>query len=240
MSNWIIAHRGSRLKAPENTLKAFETAIKDGADMIELDVRMTRDQVLIIRHNADLDGRLLSTLTWSEVQSLSKKLGSPIPTLSETLDFCRGKILLDIELKEAGYESQIISLLNKKFSPQDCILTSFQSQILSQIRTIDPKWQIGLLLGDIGQGNILQQLRQAVKNLFPSKIVKSLEPDYLVPHLWMMHAGFTRWNRPLQIPLLIWTVNKPKYVQSLLKKNKIAGIITDNPPMALHARASFS
>lgn len=240
MSNWIIAHRGSRLKAPENTLKAFETAIQDGADMIELDVRMTRDQVLIIRHDADLDGSLLRTLTWSEVQSLSEKLGSPIPTFSETLDFCRGKILLDIELKEAGYESQIIALLNKKFSPQDCILTSFQPKILSQIRTIDPKWKIGLLLGDIGQGNILQQVRQAIKNLFPSKIVESLNPDYLVPHLWMMHAGFTRWNRTLQIPLLIWTVNKPKSVQSLLKKHAIAGIITDNPTMALQARARFS
>ena len=109
MSSEIIAHRGaSYLAARENTMEAFQIAMDVHADAIELDVRQTFDKILVVYHDEAINNIPLRTLTYQQLADASEALGYHIPTLEEVLKFCRNKIHLLIELKEAGYEVKAI------------------------------------------------------------------------------------------------------------------------------------
>ena len=95
----VIAHRGASAAWPENTLTAFEAAVRAGADMVELDVRLTADGALVVMHDADVarttEGRgLVRELTLAEVRALH------VPTLREALDLLHGRAGVEIEIKD--------------------------------------------------------------------------------------------------------------------------------------------
>lgn len=130
----VIAHRGSHLIKPENTIAAIEDAIKLGADYVEIDIRTTKDGQLVLSHNATVEGQTngrgeVRNLTWSELSilTISGKDGKTyrIPKFTEALKACKGKIniYLDFkdadvaaayrEIKAAGMEKQLLVYLNK-------------------------------------------------------------------------------------------------------------------------------
>lgn len=96
----VWAHRGSAERARENTLAAFRAARDCGADGVELDVRSTADGVLVVHHDAILDGRPLAAVAAADLPAW-------LPTLEAALEECRG-LAVDIEVKnlptEAGYD----------------------------------------------------------------------------------------------------------------------------------------
>jgi glycerophosphoryl diester phosphodiesterase len=125
----VVAHRGFRTRAPENTLAAFEAAATVGAAMIEFDVGLTRDGVPVVIHDAEVDrttdgvGRV-DALTLAEIQALDaggwfhpRFAGERVPTLAQVLDRMGGRVALNIEIKpeaalprrpmESGRESEI-------------------------------------------------------------------------------------------------------------------------------------
>ena len=114
----IIAHRGAVSFAHENTLEAFEAAVQIGADAVEFDVRRTFDGVLVIHHDATLPGkrRLVANATYEELKLSGARRGYHIPTLEETLHHLCGRIALDIELKEAGFEREGLIVPSRHFS----------------------------------------------------------------------------------------------------------------------------
>tara|TARA_R110002049_G_scaffold47596_3_gene137287 strand:- start:20143 stop:20991 length:849 start_codon:yes stop_codon:yes gene_type:complete len=107
----VCAHRGARESHPENTLSAFKEAVRLGAQMVEFDVRMTKDGKLIIMHDASIDRTtdgtgLVEDLTWEEVKKLdagswkSKEFkGERVPLLDEALDVFPKTIWLNVHLK---------------------------------------------------------------------------------------------------------------------------------------------
>ena len=87
-----IGHRGARAYEPENTLRSFKKALEIGVNAVELDVRKTKDNHLVVIHDADVkrttDGEgLVSELTLKEIKDFSAEKGGKIPTLKETLPF---------------------------------------------------------------------------------------------------------------------------------------------------------
>lgn len=108
----VAAHRGDWRNWPENSLEAFDAAIKAGADIIELDVRMTRDSMLVICHDARVDrtttGKgLVSELTYDSIQSLYLRAGHGVktplkmPTLEQALAVCKDRAVVNID---KGYD----------------------------------------------------------------------------------------------------------------------------------------
>ena len=63
----VIAHKGASMEAPENTLHAFQKAIHLGADFIECDIRLTKDKVPIVIHDATIEQKPIRELTLAEV-----------------------------------------------------------------------------------------------------------------------------------------------------------------------------
>ncbi len=106
-----VAHRGASAYAPENTLEAFDLAVAQGADVIELDVHLARDNEIVVMHDARVDrttnGRAeIRTLTLAEIRSWDAGAwfgeqwrGVRVPTLGEVLDRFAARVLIDIELK---------------------------------------------------------------------------------------------------------------------------------------------
>jgi glycerophosphoryl diester phosphodiesterase len=108
----LCGHRGARTQAPENTLAGFVRAVELGADLIELDVRLTSDGAMAIMHDATVDrttngsGRL-AELSWQEVQKLDVGIrfgeaftGERVPSLADVLEWARGRVYLAVEIKE--------------------------------------------------------------------------------------------------------------------------------------------
>jgi glycerophosphoryl diester phosphodiesterase len=117
----IVAHRGSSADRPENTLASARRAIEAGANAVEVDVRTTKDGVLVLSHDATVDrmteGRgKVNDKTLAEIQQLDagrefnpKFAGERVPTLEELLTHCRDKIEVQLDLKESGepYERMV-------------------------------------------------------------------------------------------------------------------------------------
>ena len=122
---WVVGHRGAMGHAPENTMVSFEKALQLGADMLEFDVRLTKDGQPIIVHDANLDrtsNRSLNVadLTFADIQELDagswfdlRFAGEKIPHLKTLLEWSKskktnekGKLAYFVELKVDGDESR--------------------------------------------------------------------------------------------------------------------------------------
>ena len=142
----IIAHRGFVDNCRENTLEAYRKAIEVGADAIELDIRKTKDNILILFHDRAINEQPINQLTYEEINSLAVNGGFRVPTLVETLTLVQGKIKLDVELKEKGYETEVVALILEYLPIDRFIVTSFQPQSLSSIKSDYPQVKTGLIL----------------------------------------------------------------------------------------------
>ncbi|MCJ2541838.1 glycerophosphodiester phosphodiesterase [Synechococcus bigranulatus str. 'Rupite'] len=235
----VIAHRGDHTQAEENTLEAFTAAITIGADQIELDVRRSQDGILLIFHDADLGGQPLATLTWAEIQAHKPT----IPTLQETLLHIKGKITLDIELKEAGYEEQVLALIRDSLTPEQYpdhyVITSFLPQVVQRVKIWDPELKVGLLVDrKAPESQDSQTTEYTTGSLF--QYSRDLGADFLAPHHSWINPEFLNLATEAGIPLYVWTVNDPEQMRACLQSKIIQGLITDDPQLALQIRASLS
>jgi len=112
----VIAHRGDHVLVPENTLAAYENGIKNSVDFVEIDLRTTKDSVLVIMHDATVDRMTngkgkISDLTYAQLkkfQVIDKTKNTTaiyrIPTFEEVLKTCRNKIYIYLDYKDASVQ----------------------------------------------------------------------------------------------------------------------------------------
>ncbi|MEN9221948.1 MAG: glycerophosphodiester phosphodiesterase [Thermostichus sp. BF3_bins_97] len=231
LQSQIIAHRGDHTQAEENTLAAFTAAIEVGADQIELDIRRSQDGIPLIFHDAECWGQPLAELTWAEIQARKPT----IPTLKETLLHIQGRISLDIELKETGYEEQILSVIRDILTPEEFVITSFLPEVIQRVKTLDADLSVGLL---IDAKSAESQQHPEKGSLFTH--CRELGADFLAPHHSWIDAEFLTLATQARIPLYVWTVNDPEQMKVCLQSDTILGLITDHPQLALQIRAGLS
>lgn len=237
MKKLIIAHRGASACERENTIPAFSKAIEQGADMIEFDVRRTADQVYVVFHDPALDEKLLRDTTYSELNSLAAQKGFSIPTVEETIRYIRGKIRADIELKEPGYENEIISLVRSYLDTDDFIITSFNPAILTTVKESYPEIKLGFLLDDTPYNRSLITDEPSGGKL--SAMIRDISPDFILPHVNLFSPVFCRIVEELNMPVIVWTVNDRAKMSELLHHNAIGAVITDTPDSAVCLRAEL-
>jgi glycerophosphoryl diester phosphodiesterase len=110
-----------------------------GADMIEFDVRRTKDNIFIVYHDGFIQGKPIKELTYEEVSQIARNQGFDLPTVEEVLKWSRGKIKLDVELKEEGFEKEIVELLSRYFKEDQFVITSFNDSSLKRIKDDYPE-----------------------------------------------------------------------------------------------------
>lgn len=165
----IIAHRGSSFDAPENTLAAIERALEDEADAIEIDVRLSKDNVPVLIHDAtlerttnDTENTPVSSLTYGELLAYDAGswfsedfAGEPIPTLEEALTLINGRATVYIELKVTSVEltDAIVTMSEELGIEKDIKILSFDTATLRGFKARNESIETVLLLftffGDI-------------------------------------------------------------------------------------------
>jgi glycerophosphoryl diester phosphodiesterase len=226
-ARFVAAHRGSvSAAAPENTLDAFNAAIAAGADAIELDVRRLSDGELIIFHDAGIGERRLNTLTRAEIDDLVS--GRRVLSLRACADALRGRILLDVELKDADVEIDAVKTLREAgWTSRHFVVTSFDAATVARTRRAWPDLTAGLLTDD--DENLGAAAARAA----------AIEADFLAPQDLAIDLDAVDRVRVADLPLVAWTVNDPHRLRTLLGHPAIAGVITDTVSTALAARSAI-
>ncbi|MBX9656657.1 hypothetical protein K2Y11_23820 [bacterium] len=229
----IIAHRGDSKVAPENTLPAFESAVKAGSDLVELDYVHTADGVPIVIHDDTLDRTTDADLKWSakKIRVDSKKLaeletldagswfapkfaGTKLPTLEQSLDAIQKGSVTLIERKE-GDAKTCVDLLERKELVQDVVVQAFDWKYLKDCRAL----RKDLVLGALGSGKLTPERLDEIV----ASGANAVGWQFLVlrkEQIDMIHErGLKAWA---------WTVDEPKAVEQLVEWG-IDGIITNKP-----------
>jgi glycerophosphoryl diester phosphodiesterase len=218
----VLAHRGGTGAWRENTLDAFATALRLGADGVELDVRRTSDGVLIVHHDAEIAGfGAIDDLTVTELPAW-------VPSLDQALETCAGAVV-NVELKNAPVEpgfdpsekaaAQVVSALAASSrspgrAPAHVIVSSFWPATLEAVRQAGPQVPLGLLVHPLFDAT--EWAAQAA-----SLGCVALHPfsDQVTPELVDLVHG-------LGMSVITWTVNEPGDLVAVAAAG-VDGVISD-------------
>ncbi len=227
----IWAHRGSHdIKSPlENTMAAFQRAIDEAADGIELDVHLSADGVPFVFHDAtltrliaDTDPRPVIQIGWSELSEISLLDGSKIPRLDDVLSLVAGRMEVNIELKDAQAVDTVAPLLGGSRRGWT-MLSSFSFEAMRHAHKTCP---------DVPRAWIAEQAEH------PTPWVEQW--DTLLERF--VAVGSARWHVDTEsitpelvalaqrdgVTLHVWTVNDVAVAQRL-RRCAVAGIFCDRP-----------
>lgn len=226
----IMAHRGDSIAAPENTIPAFESAIENMADWIELDVQQTKDGVIVVMHDSNLKrttgvNKNIWNVTYDEIKDLDA--GSwfdesfsdvRIPTLEEVLKLAKGKIKLNIELKPTGhevnFEEKVINLIRENEFQEECIVCSLKYDTIARVKKIDPEIKTAYVV-----------------IVVYSDFWKASAADAFSIEYSFVNKSMVNNVKNAGKDIYVWTVNNEKGLQKMIEMG-VDGIITDNPLVA--------
>jgi glycerophosphoryl diester phosphodiesterase len=199
----ICAHRGASAELEDNSLAAFEAAIAAGADLVETDIRRGRDGRLVLAHDP---------------------LGpdDDPPALAALLDLARGRVGLDLELKEPGLEADLLALLEPAHR-EHLIVTSFLPEVVAAFRRLDATLTLGLLVEDGPDYVLPPDLLHAVR---------ACGADLLAPDVSLLGPETRRVAHAIGHGLSVWTVNDGSLLEALAADPDVAIITTDVPALA--------
>jgi glycerophosphoryl diester phosphodiesterase len=228
----VMAHRGAKDVAPENTLAAFEAAHDLGADAIELDVTRCATGEIIVLHDDTVERttngtgraealpldalRALDAGSWFDAHYAGERL----PLLEEVLAQMGHRVRFNIEIKgrslsSDGIEAEVAAMLRRHGLVQETIISSFNPAALWRMRRAAPELGRGLLYA----GDMPLALRRA----WGRHLVK---PQALHPHYGMVDAVYVAWAHRKGYRVNVWTVNEPDDIRRMADLG-VDAIITD-------------
>ena len=252
----VIAHRGYSQLAPENTAPAFELALQAGADLIEVDYRLSKDHQLVVIHDADLDRTTDARRRWhrrrikvasktaAEIQELdagswfdAKYAGTKVPLLSQALEqiasTAGGVALIE---RKAGEPAACLELLRELKLINRVILQAFDWDYLKVCHELEPSQ----VLAALGPPSLLSGARN------PAGIFQGLDARWL-DELQATGAQAAVWSTRVSraavqlaheraLKVWVYTINNVRAARRLLAIG-VDGIITNNPALIWKAMA---
>lgn len=214
----VIAHRGASAHAPENTIKSFRKAIEMGADAIEFDLRRTLDGVPIVLHDEDLKRvagipKKVSELRVNELKNIKIFGEETIPTFEEVLQEFGNKIPMFIELKDEGIETVVATLIKEYNIYENCLLISFNYDVLAKLKSLDEKLEVGLL---------------TYSHLMPIEFALKIKAFAILPRFNTISPRVVKEIRSKRLRVYTWTVNDVAIALKVIGYG-VDGIATDDP-----------
>ena len=245
----IIGHRGASVLAPENTLASFSRAITDGADGFEFDVRLSRDQVPVVIHDADLrrtgnQNLTVADLTAEQLSQIdvgswfnlkfpqfaqTEFEGERIPTLKCLLETFRvTETMLYLELKShrrslRGAVAPVLELLQDLRLKSRTIIECFDLEVLAEVKRLDQKMRTAALFEP--------SLKQPLSSLNATTMLtraRDIGADEVALHHRLVSAKTVATARQMNLSCVVWTVDDPRW----LERGRALGLkalITNNP-----------
>lgn len=224
----IIAHRGASRAEPENTLAAFRRAVEMGADGVELDVRRTGDDRLVVHHDARLaDGREIRGIAAGELPEV-------VPSLTGALDACEG-VFVNIEIKNDPSDPD--------FDPTDWVLQRVGVELAG--RGADHRWLISSF-----RWETVERCRRLLPGVRTAWLVVDLDDDMTDRCARHGHDAIHPWVGSVTpekvaaahrrgLAVNTWTCDDPVRMAELIALG-VDGICTNVPDVALAVRGSAS
>jgi glycerophosphoryl diester phosphodiesterase len=200
----ICAHRGASRRHPENTLAAFAAAVDMGADMIETDVRRTAGGALVLAHDP-----------------LGPRPPRGLVELGELVELADGRIALDVELKEAGYEADVLAVLDPR--PDGLVVTSFLPEVIAAVRALDPEVETGLIFRPGDRRDLAARAGACGARM-------------VVAHSSVLRPELAASLHAAGRSLMVWTVNDRRRLAAVIEMPGVTHVVTDVPDVALSLR----
>lgn len=211
----VIAHRGvhDNIKIPENSIKAFKKALNLGYP-IELDVQLTKDNKLIVFHDFNLtrmtnETDYIQDMNCADIVNIKLlDTDEKIPTFEDVLKFVKGKVLLDIEIKNTDRIKETCDELVRELDGYDnYIVKSFNPRIVKYLKSKYPGLEVGLLITDDNSNKIYDMI------LTSNFILRYCKPDFLaISKKLLEKKRFKELSK--KMPTLIWTIKKESEIDS--------------------------
>jgi len=243
----IIAHRGASSYKTENTLDAFELAVSQGADVIELDVRGTRDGVLVVSHDRGIKiGKKKAWIDKILYPSLSEKVKKRMPLLEEVVHRFKNRITLNLDIKQNGIEDKIAFLL-AQHDLTDKVMIDYHYHLpgLIKLRTLLPKAILSLCplvedKKDYSRYNkhipvrlILNLLLFILKYLLPGVILKKailVGVDGVTVNHRLINKKLIKLLHEEDIKVYVWTIDNERLMKRFINWG-VDGIKTGKPDL---------
>lgn len=236
-----IGHRGAKAYAPENTISSFRKALELGVDMIELDVRITKDKYPVVVHDNKLrrltkEFLRVNKLTLVQVKKLKVKKTESIPTLAEVLEVVGNLVGLNVELKVRGSAQIVVQTLRDyKIDFSNVMISSNLPKEIRVVEELEPSITTALIFRSTsGSFNMWLALDFLAILFFPitkyyiTWIVKHAHADYLNINYHLLDKKKVVAFKKQGIKICAWTVDSQKKID-YLKDLGIDGIITNYP-----------
>ncbi len=215
----IIAHRGASRVRHENTLPAFDAAVRLGADAVELDVHRTADGVLVVHHDFSVvtadgaPGLEIASSEYSAVAALRLAGGEAVPTLDAVFDLIGKRAKVYTEVKGMDCERLVAECMNRH--PQVAhAVHSFDHRIPMAVRTLRPGTETGFL-----------------STSYPVDLkgfMGAHPPDYFWQHVEMIDEQLVNAATAIGMKTVAWTANDPARARTLTAIG-VAALCTDTP-----------
>jgi glycerophosphoryl diester phosphodiesterase len=236
----ISAHQGGTEYARPATYEAYTHALASGAEFAELDIRRTKDDVLVVHHDAR-QGRTGPRIADLGYGDLCDRLGYPVPRVTDVMGMLAGKLTGHLDLKEIGYEEEVIDLALASFGPGNFIATTLEDISVKTIKRSFPAVTTALSLGRDLKG-VPRNRWVAVRRseLYPLDRLRSCGADWVaVNHrLGRLRVISACWRQGIGV--MVWTVDADGLIDRFVADQRIAVLITNRPEHAARRRARLA
>lgn len=193
---FIVGHRGARASAPENTLRALEIGMAC-ADYVEVDVRLSREGLPVVMHDATLDrttdgSGAVCTYLLSELKALDAGDREHIPTLQEVVSLVTGRCGLFVEIKEKGSEETVCRVLSG-YDPEKLFVVSFHEESIRKVKDLLPGVRTGFIFSRCGED--------------PLSFAVSVRADAILPRKDLLTSSLVDPAHRLGLIVIPWVLN---------------------------------
>jgi glycerophosphoryl diester phosphodiesterase len=206
----LLGHRGARNDAAENTVAAFDLALRHAADGFEFDVRRTRDRQAVICHDPKFHRLVIRRNTLKQLRASCTSPKELPPTLEAVLERYRNSAFLNIEVKVRGLEELVVQAVRRR-RPRRYFISSFLPGVILRLHALDPS----LVLGALAQTR--WQLRRW----------RTLPVTYVVPHYHLLSLRLVEKLHAANKIVVTWTVNGRSQMLRAARWG-VDGIISDD------------
>ena len=231
----ISAHQGGGEDARPASYAAFEQSVTTGAEYVEFDIRRTRDRALVVFHDERAGGQPVAGLRYEE---LCAAAGDRVPLVADVLSLLAGRARGHLDLKETGYEADVIALALASFGdPSAFVATTLEDGSVHAIKTTFPQVKAALSLGrDLREVAAHRWLGVRAGELAPLSRVRRCGADWVAVNYQLARLGVIRACHRAGVGVMVWTVDDNAHVDEFLGDGRVEVLITNRPQFAVGRR----
>jgi glycerophosphoryl diester phosphodiesterase len=233
----ISAHRGSCGVPGLPAAERYDRAIGLGVDYVELDVRRTADGRYVNYHDdVTPSGHRVGSLTFA---GLKDELGPELLSLDELFDVVGGRAGLHVDLKEPGYESEIIRAILARAAVDRFVVTTGDVESIRTIKEQFPSVQAGLTLGtDMKGAQMWVTATERLGELFPGARLKRSHCDFVAAHQQLARIRLLAYCARRRMECWVWTVDEQVEIARFMADPRVTVLITNRPDIAIKLRSA--